>query len=1806
MMRRRLDLDKEGVSEVVGSILTLAITITIFGTVFAGVMNIEPPVPQRYSEFDVSWEERPGTYYLNITHEGGESIRDDQIYITLFFDDHRENREIENDVWNIGVTERFVFEFEEGDELDAAETIELVMIDRTRGQTIHREMLREDARFAPIIRAMGVEYELPWETHAIPGNEVDFWVEVKDHDSSLYDLNVTLDLDELGRDIEVMEPVGEVSHNLYRFVLEDQLIPEDQENGTYWLEVDVEDEIGRTDSAFIVLHVGEPEIDPEDPKLHVDEERIEFDPEYPRSGEMLYVSVGIYNTGGSSTDAHVVFNVTLPYGDHSIEAEVDGLMVPAGGGRDVDVSWSISPAGTHNITVEAYYNDEVATGSREIDVQPNLLVVDGDPAPDRDTASPEAHTMKNSLSAVGFDYDWYKVPPGGSGPPYEDPDVQLSDYDIVIWMTGSETHNTLTPQDRTELSTFLENNHRLWLIGDGIAQDTSNQAWLEDEMHADFDSEGSAPEGTLAGVHEDIFEEGDQFEVTDNNEGDYITPVNQGSSALLDTGVEGDNTVAVAFNSTEGGGTRTFFQSIRFDSVLESGTGHRTELANKVIMWLGDISHKRITDLAVTSQEFSNQRPTFRETVTISSIIRNNGMEGLTADVALMMNDEVYEIGPHYIEGASSIEVEFEWPAEPVGSHELLVVVDPFNRIEETTEENNDIRYQGVDVTVHVRFNTLIVDGAEEGDSSADNIVEVYELLDYSYELYEFEDEFDEGPSSENMSIYNMVIWTTGTREEDTLSVGNMQNITDYVYNYTGTQNFLLIGDGILGDLTEEYEHPGVASFFLENVLYIDEDTIGAELAPKALEGVMDDPVSHGMNYRLHEHMWDVQHPFTYDTRDRGVNILRDNGRNYAHRVPHPDFNLVFSSVSMSHFRTPIDEEYQEWYDEYEFDTSEKAMRVEFLYMVNDWFGHSDGRIELRVSDVDFEFERGDPNIGRSYLVTTRIQNVGDVEANALVRFRDGKHHIASESAYIPANGFADVEIQWVPEHAAPERPIRVIVDPIDEVPEVPNMPGERETDDAMGFNNQAITETPVYYFSDDMEAGAGKWSREAQLAYISGESPIDYMGDDYKDLDTEVAGNWSSSEGVELVDDHAFSNPNSYFMEEPEGPIGVKADVFVVITIDNSFSMYHRDWTDEDGNTMDWLEAAKMGSHALVEGLSNESVVGLWAYEGTNPTEELEPTPLEGDGRDTVLGAIDDISQNPQAPLWDTVGYAYETIKNNIGDYPDLTPAVVALGEGLDTHAADEGIPTHMIEAGSDRWGPWREMWPDGVGDGLPPFQYLDNVWGKYQIKYHDYTPSDYGWWNEANLNENRRGLLYSDIPIFTIGLGLEHFGDPYNVENPIEDPDWDITYDEPPQGDDGQSYPYQVYDCQEFDYPIYGTTEYQLWHIANTSDAAYFFAPDPGDLEDIFDQIAQMLTGPQNLTGIEDPIPMDTSGNNGLTSEEEVEFIDRWAVTPQLDLTNTSSAWLSFWHRYRLIQGVNGAYIEIGYENDDGEMMWRHIKPSIGPYTGNLLEDHHPTDSFNNTIQWCWNGKSAGGTMNWERVKIDLLRDDYQIPEDALDTVRVRFYYKQYGGGLNPGGWWIDDVSVVATRSGDWWDEDMDSDFHDMWQLTETVGMDGELTTAWWNADPETSLFKGGVDSRLITDPIDLRNARTANLTAEFKFNINTQAGRPPDGFRVEVSEDGGAKWSSINLGARAASGVSGDGDSNYWVQAEDLTRLNLDLSDFSGNVIQIRFRVVTNNHGSYDNFQWDVEDFPEDDEFFGGLYINNVYVYGETARQ
>ncbi len=1330
-IKNRFYKDRDAVSEIVGTILILSITVVLFASIFATVSLMETPEQRTYIDFETSFVREEDDYLLKLTHKGGRTLEKfntafniavyDGTYRSTRYEHDSVNLTFPGDMWGIG--EEAVIDIGDLPDrlgyndwthmLNQIDVADILVMDTGRNDLIWRTEFRlGDPGKRVVIKDMGVEYPYEWENFVEAGSSVRLYARIGPSDL-LNDIEVTIDLSSL---LGYEGTFTMVRDGGDRFVYpppeDDKMdIDSDQENDTYHLRVEAEyggsEENVRDDNVNIILNVGPLGASLDQPFIHLDANKINFNPTSPVNGENVQIYAVVENSGGSPAVCDV--NV---YGNHTRDLEpalihtFENVSLAAGGGRDLFHTWTIKDSGTHNISLNATditwhggeYNRPEPEAYKFLYVQPTILLVD-DVRGDGEDAS----LMYGDLEATASHFDHHIVD-NTHRPSLE----ILQRYDIIIWMSGSQTTNTLTEEDQDNLAEVMENGTSLWLIGANIFEDLGyNNEFITDYLKTVVEA-GNIPDGNVHGNTIPL-EPLDEFEVLDDEYyGNYLTPADADIAAKDGAG----NTIAVSYED-DVHGYRSMYNSFLFSS-MEGMPGDpdaqpRTNMVYKVINWLGGVEFKGGNDVAVAEQKFSTATPKYMEWVTIDAVIRNNGMENLTdVEVRLQVNGEVLENNATTIanlEGMGGTQrVEFGWLAEEVGRHEVLVVADPFNYIEEINKENNDIRYKGVNVHVTVRFSVLVVDDDHTDSNTTAYVTESLERLGYAYEVHTVASVDDPGPDVDKMNLFNSVYWVCG-HSTATLLDTDINAITDYLYETTGT-SFLLIGNHVPNDLQSG---PIGGSDFLRDIMGIDPDSVeDMDNFPERMIGTNNDPIGHGLAYDTDDR--GQMDPYTFDVLDADIFLTDGNGNNIASRYDSGQFKTALLGVDMFHMEGPVYED--TWYTDFDddVDTSPEATRQELVYMMSKWFGNVDDRIELRVSSVDIVVENRRPVLGRSYLITVDIHNIGFRETSALVRFKDGFTLIGSESIYVPGDGMATAELTWKPLYAGPERPIRVIADPLCNVEEISN---ETTDIDHMGFNNHAKIRLPVYYFWDDMENGTANWRTEATIMNINAEHPLEFLTEEHEKAYTDIISMWDedASKYLNVTDNFSYSDPRSYWLEEPivgedeEIIEDVQVPIDVVLVIDTSGSM---DW-DDDGNYVgpndpdSRMYQAREAAKDFIQTMNDTDRAAIITFHDQYNEEAAFMTETN---KQDFIDTLDTMDGNGGTPFYDACGEGIEYIisdqftidsGNPSGDIetdPDCSDIsrlefVIALGDG-ESNQDDEYSPKAN----------WGETTNDGGGD--------------------------------------------------------------------------------------------------------------------------------------------------------------------------------------------------------------------------------------------------------------------------------------------------------------------------------------------------------------------------------------------------------------------------------------------------------------------------------------------------------------------------
>jgi len=317
----------------------------------------------------------------------------------------------------------------------------------------------------------------------------------------------------------------------------------------------------------------------------------------------------------------------------------------------------------------------------------------------------------------------------------------------------------------------------------------------------------------------------------------------------------------------------------------------------------------------------------------------------------------------------------------------------------------------------------------------------------------------------------------------------------------------------------------------------------------------------------------------------------------------------------------------------------------------------------------------------------------------------------------------------------------------------------------------------------------------------------------------------------VPLIEDSWISYPSGQGAAKEDDDVQVMArasdltaPIYATIILDDSGSM------GRDGK----MESLKTAAKSFINNTRSIDYLSIYTFADSTmdfvPIRILNFTLMNGSGKEKARSMVDSLEAFSATPIWDTIGEAVQyTVDNG-----KSSPVVIAFTDG-----ADDKYQNELFEEGSDEYCPWHN-WGDTM--------FVSSHLGKYENPYN--ASLGYYWYDSA-VNENRKGLLYSPIPVYTIGLGLEHH-DPPN--RPKRD-------DRPQNGTHDDVYAYWEGES--------GTTEYNLWRIATTSGGEYRYAPSATQLELIFKNLAEEVfsgDSPSKISEIIAHIPFNETYDHYL----------------------------------------------------------------------------------------------------------------------------------------------------------------------------------------------------------------------------------------------------------------------------------------------------------------------------------------------------
>ncbi|MFW5952783.1 MAG: type IV pilin, partial [Candidatus Natronoplasma sp.] len=460
--------DEEAVSEVVGTILTLGITVVLFSSVYATVTTLEAPERRDHVEMVAVYEREGDIDYINITHQSGRSLDIGSLSFNLLADPATENRlgiddeevNFDDDTWSVGEEVRIEGEIFEHDDTE----LELLIRNEDTHRIVHQTVLAEEVPDQLDIGNTYISYIYDWRNYAEQDEEITIVAVLSDiGDIDAEDINVTASVTgghNPFKDVETVTLTSDSRRDRYNETVE---IASQAREKSYSVRIRAEFEENSTEE-YVRLNVGERPAERYPRELEIG--RINYFPSSPSHGDGLEVTVEVYNQGPENFTTD--WNMTDHYKEQDPEgAEGTTTFLHGPAPTEISGEWDIKGSGRHEIEIEIEGDEEWEGAKRsfEIYVDPHVLIVE-----DRSAAElPEMELMGNALDGLNLDHETRSL---GEYDDEEDIEIDYERHSVIIWLTGNKTEGektSLLGEAADDLADYIEeDNGTVWLKGSNL------------------------------------------------------------------------------------------------------------------------------------------------------------------------------------------------------------------------------------------------------------------------------------------------------------------------------------------------------------------------------------------------------------------------------------------------------------------------------------------------------------------------------------------------------------------------------------------------------------------------------------------------------------------------------------------------------------------------------------------------------------------------------------------------------------------------------------------------------------------------------------------------------------------------------------------------------------------------------------------------------------------------------------------------------------------------------------------------------------------------------------------------------------------------------------------------------------------------------------------------------------------------------------------------------------------------------------------------------------------------------------------
>lgn len=1138
---------EEGVSEVVGTILILAITVALFATVFAYTQHIPPPSKSYQAIISPDIYVRNNVLFVNITDKGGSTFFANELYLIVVTNTTYSYpvSSIPPNLSTFGPGSSFFFSSAGKFNVYPNSHISVFLFSKQYNGIIWKE--------SPFSMG-GVLITYGYITPSLaPLQYSTVYAEVYSFDPSATELylNASSVLGAHHNSIlmNVSGTTGNIVNYYYTFQSPAEIngsapfIITAKMNGTavenYTIPIQT---TSQTTNLFfaqngIIISNSRPERNTRDPISILVQNN---------GNDGAYFYIEAIDTFPNGTTAPISTNYGLKHiGSYTVMNQT--FIVGALDSTSINFIWNVT--GTSNIVggnTLTFFIVNISTLQHQpqsyspspatayVYIIPRILLVDAE-GPYFSTRSSVINYYESFLEYTGYGYTLQQVGNGTNA-------SGIDNYDVVLWFTGNNSHG-LTYGQSENLSYFYNHDGGKLFIVSGekssyypLGYPTNKFYNVKEpgQIYINFTSSSSVVNSTLKSYK--FYLTGSSFMyagLTNFTSAPFYWFTPNAYPFMTYNYSSGDTVkkLSVGYIATSSSGGKAVvlgFELARAPLYMQD------YIANKILMWLANITVTSGYQLALTDIEFSTTQPLYHQSVQITFYVANYSPQPLSTTLQVYVDGTPlgYPLVVNNIPGEGGyVTVNTTWIASPPGNVTITGTVDPSHIIQQVNY-GLDTASTLVDTHLFVHYDALVI--WVHGNSDHNNITAVTSSLNSSLLDYNFVNFNTLSPNINSTGLYN-----------------DMIDHNMVILDFNQTEDSLDSGN-VLSTALNEYISSAKSNASLHSLLILGNNAYSAISANSTLSSALDlasgaTSLQEG-NYILHgnNNPYSISN-FNAPTEGFGIyyNVPKIPSGTILYEVNStvPSIPLFYYNANPVGFMAnlsglrmaflPISLEnivgfYQNHTSSYSpvnlYSSPQSYASFILMFNIAVSMGYNYPYPFPEVLSPDFHVSSPFVTIYNYYVITGVVRNLGTSPTTVLVDLYEQGSLESSQTLYLQPRNSTPVQFIWKPNYASSPNPeaLRVVIS-TQYLPELPTF--------------EAVIPETVYYLFDNGSSLNG-WNHYDVLAYISGEPLFGLTGfppnsgivtnfsiHNYSNDGTTIANGWSNAQ--------YFSYPSSYYIAD-------------------------------------------------------------------------------------------------------------------------------------------------------------------------------------------------------------------------------------------------------------------------------------------------------------------------------------------------------------------------------------------------------------------------------------------------------------------------------------------------------------------------------------------------------------------------------------------------------------------------------------------------------------------------------------------------